>query len=181
MGRRIRGQPSADEAETAIDRDVVAIAENRDRQIDRRRHADFARLGLGELDRPAGIAVLVAELGRLALPVRRHSAGLDVLLLRPRVALARRSHQAGIDDLARHGDVAGGPQHCIEAINSGRIAPALVSLSRKSQIVRASGTRSDSPSPRKRMNDRRSLMRYSARSSDNVFTVWITRTLNIIT
>ena len=34
-----------------------------------------------------------------------------------------------------------------------------------SQIVRASGMRSDNPGPRKRMNDRRSLIRYSARSS----------------
>ena len=41
--------------------------------------------------------------------------------------------------------------------NSGLIASARVSFSRNSQIVRASGTRSDRPNPRNRMNDRRSL------------------------
>src|SRR4051812_20998411 len=58
---------------------------------------------------------------------------------------------------------------------------ARVSHSRKSQIVRASGTRSPSDSPRKRMNESRSLIRYSARSSDRLFAAWMTRILNIIT
>lgn len=40
--------------------------------------------------------------------------------------------------------------------NSVLIAPAFVNRSRNSQIVRASGTRSESPRPRKRMNESRS-------------------------
>src|SRR5580692_11196872 len=46
------------------------------------------------------------------------------------------------------------------------IAPAVVSFSRNIQIVRASGTQSSNPSPRNRINDSRSLMRNSARSSE---------------
>ncbi len=37
IGGRICGRPSADEAETAIDRDMVLIAKQRDYQIDWRR------------------------------------------------------------------------------------------------------------------------------------------------
>src|SRR5881398_278170 len=44
---------------------------------------------------------------------------------------------------------------------------ARVSASRKVQIVLASGTASDSPSSRKRMNESRSLIRNSVRSSDS--------------
>ena len=44
----------------------------------------------------------------------------------------------------------------------------LASFSRNSQIVRASGTRSDRPKPRNRMKDRRSLIRNSVRSSDRL-------------
>ena len=51
------------------------------------------------------------------------------------------------------------------------MAPAFVSFSRNNQIVRASGMRSDNPSPRKRMNDKRSLIRNSARSSERLFVV----------
>src|SRR6195256_1908181 len=50
---------------------------------------------------------------------------------------------------------------------------AFVSFFRNSQIVRASGTRSDNPNPRKRMKDSRSLIRNSVRSSERI--------LNIIT
>src|ERR1700730_13245746 len=61
------------------------------------------------------------------------------------------------------------------------MAPAFVSFSRNSQIIRASGTRSDNPNPRKRRNDSRSLIRNSARSSERLFVVLRTRILNIIT
>jgi hypothetical protein len=55
--------------------------------------------------------------------------------------------------------------------NKGPMAPAFVSFSRNSQIVRASGMRSDNLSLRKRMNDKRSLIRNSARSSERLFVV----------
>ena len=58
---------------------------------------------------------------------------------------------------------------------------ARVSASRKVQIVLASGTVSASPKPRKRMNDSRSRIRYSARSSDRLWLLCSTSTLNIST
>ena len=66
-------------------------------------------------------------------------------------------------------------------MNSASIAPAFVSRSRNAQMVFASGTLSVSPSPRKRMNESRSLIRNSARSSERLFCAWMTRILNIIT
>jgi hypothetical protein len=44
-------------------------------------------------------AILVPQLGRLGLPIRRYPALLDCLLLVVPIALARRRNQAGIDDL----------------------------------------------------------------------------------
>src|ERR1700756_785600 len=64
---------------------IPAIAENRDRQIDGRRRAVLFRLGLGKLHRPARVAILLAELGRLVFPVLRNKAFLDRLLLFVRV------------------------------------------------------------------------------------------------
>ena len=58
---------------------------------------------------------------------------------------------------------------------------ARVSASRKVQIVFASGTLSASDNPRKRMNDSRSLIRYSVRSSDSEWLACRIRTLNIST
>ena len=80
MRRGIADQPAADQPVPAIGVDVVLVAELGDRQIDQRRRAR-ARLGLGRLDGPAGIAVLLGELGRLVLPALRHPAVLDRLLL----------------------------------------------------------------------------------------------------
>src|SRR6516164_10883071 len=65
IGSRICGRPSADEAETAIDRDMGLIAKERDCQIDWRRRAILARFGLAEFDRPARVAILVPQLGRI--------------------------------------------------------------------------------------------------------------------
>ena len=44
IGGGVRRAPFANEAETAIERDVVLIAEHRNRQIDRRRRSILARL-----------------------------------------------------------------------------------------------------------------------------------------
>ncbi len=85
--------PFSDEAEAAVDGDVVTVAKGRDRQIDPRQRAVLTGFGLGELHRPARIAVLVPQLGRLVVPVMRHLAGLDGVLLGLCVALARRLHQ----------------------------------------------------------------------------------------
>jgi hypothetical protein len=109
-------RPLADEAEATVDRDVVLIAEDRNGQIDRRGRAVLFRFGLGELHRPAGIAVLRAEFGRLVLPILRDAAFLDCLLLFLRIALLGRGDQTGVDDLPRHGDVAGCAQRRVETV-----------------------------------------------------------------
>ena len=58
-GRCVARCPFADQAMTAIYRDMVLVAECRNRKIDLWR-ATLFRLGLGVFDRPAGIAFLLA-------------------------------------------------------------------------------------------------------------------------
>src|SRR6202171_1497812 len=118
-GCGVRRAPFANEAETAIERDVVLIAEDRNRQIDGRRRSILARLGLGVFDCPARVAILLAELRGLVFPVVGDAPVLDRLLLVLGVALTRSGDQARIDDLARHGDVSGLPKRCIEALERG--------------------------------------------------------------
>ena len=79
------------------------------------RRAVLARLGLGELHRPARVAVLLPQLGRLLRPALRDAAGLDRRLLGLGVALLRRRHDRGVDDLPAHGEIAGLPQRGVEA------------------------------------------------------------------
>src|SRR5262245_64515653 len=76
IGSGVCGCPSTNEAETAIDRDMVLIAKKRYCQIDWRRRAILARFGLAEFDRPARVALLVPQLGRLDLPIRRYQPSL---------------------------------------------------------------------------------------------------------
>jgi hypothetical protein len=59
----------------AVDADVVFVAEGWDREIDAR-CAVRARLGLGVFDRPARVAVLLAQLGQLVRPCGRDAACL---------------------------------------------------------------------------------------------------------
>ena len=91
------------------------IAKNRYRQIDRWR-AILARLGLGELERPTCVAILLARFRGLVLPAVRHPPFLDRRLLFIGVALARRRDQARVNDLTRHGDVTGLPKRRIKAL-----------------------------------------------------------------
>src|ERR1700730_2634289 len=115
VSSRVGRRPFADEAETAIDRDVILIAEDRDCKIDGWRGTVCGRLSLGELHRPSGVAILLPQLGGLVLPAVGNAPLLDRFLLFLRVALARRGDQAGVDDLARHSDVARFPQCRVEA------------------------------------------------------------------
>lgn len=71
----------------AVGRDVVLVAEGRDGNVDRRLGAVLLRLGLGKLDRPTRVAILVSEFDRPFLPSRRDAPGLDLLLLTLSVAL----------------------------------------------------------------------------------------------
>ena len=83
-----------------VDAKGVLGAEDRDGEVDRRDGAVQRRLRLVELDRPAGVPVLVAELGGSALPLGRNPSGLDLGLLGRGVALARRRKQGRVGNLA---------------------------------------------------------------------------------
>lgn len=90
-----------DQTEAAIDGDVVLVAECRNGEVDGRHRAILLRLCLGELDRPACVAVLVPQLRGLALPGLRYLSGLDVGFLRLRIALTQRGNKSfgnGITD-----------------------------------------------------------------------------------
>lgn len=107
---RLRGgghRALPDEAETPVDRDMGFVAEHR--QGDPRQGRPIGTVAdlAADLQRPAGIDVLLRRLVRLVRPdLLRRLAGLDRFLLAVVVALLRRRHQRGIDDLARHRDVA---------------------------------------------------------------------------
>ncbi len=83
----VRRRPLADQAEAAVDRDVVLVAERRDGEIDCREAAVLSWLGLRVFHRPARVAILLGELGGLVLPARGNPAFLDRRFLLDRVAL----------------------------------------------------------------------------------------------
>ena len=157
----------------AVDADVVLVTERWDREIDTG-HTIVARLGLGVFDRPACVAVLLPQLGWLLRPLRRDAALLDLALLAIGVALLR---AATIVASMIWPPIARNPaaeSAASKRLNRTSIAGlprnlARVSASRKVQIVLASGTVPARPSPRKRMNDSRSRIRYSVRSSDRLW------------
>ena len=183
IGGGVGRLPFADQAEAAVDRDMVLVAEGRDGDVDRRRGAVRPLLRLGELHRPARVAILLAQLGGLVLPGLRNAAFLDRLLLllaccaasAPRRASRRRSARAWRCSPSA-------AQRRVEAREQ-RLDRAR--LGRASRGTARSCARPEpdrpSPRPRNRMNDRRSLIRNSARSSDRLLAAWMTRTLNIIT
>ncbi len=83
---------------TPVDADVVLVAEGGHGDVDARRTI-IGGFRLGELHRPARVAILLRELGRLVLPVCRDAAGPDVGLLAIGVALLGGGHDGGVDDL----------------------------------------------------------------------------------
>ena len=64
-----------------IDRSMDFVAKSRNAQIALLRLSIFINLGLGELDCPAGILILLAQLCGLFFPLIRHLAHLDISLL----------------------------------------------------------------------------------------------------
>src|SRR5690349_21575039 len=105
MRRGIGRRPAADQSVPTIDRDMVLVAERRDRDVDLR-YAIFARLGLAELHRPACIAILLAQFRRTLRPLPRDASRLDLSLLSFGVALLRRGDDRGINDLPAHREIA---------------------------------------------------------------------------
>lgn len=106
--RRVGGLALADEAEGPTDRDAALVAEARDRDVDPR-FAIGHGPGLGELQRPARIRILLRGPGRLIRPDRAGLlARLDRILLSLGVALLGSGHQRRIDDLPPSADLSTG-------------------------------------------------------------------------
>ena len=150
-----------------VDRYVILVAERRNGQIDRWQRAVLARLGPGVFDRPASIAILLRQFRRLVLPAVGNTPVLDRFFS----AIVLRCFGAATivastiwPDRARKPEAR---KAASKRRNSPSIAAASFSASRNVQIVLASGTASARLSPRNRMNDSRSLIRYSARSSES--------------
>ena len=101
----IGGFGAADNAVSPIDGDMAFIAEEGNGDVGLRGPI-FSRFGLGELHRPADVAVLLAQLRRLLLLGFRNLARLDGGLLPVRIALFGRRYQRCIDDLAANGQIA---------------------------------------------------------------------------
>ena len=95
VARRIGDRPAADQTVPSVNADVVLIAKGRDRKIDARR-AVLAQLGLGVLDRPARVTVILTQFGGLVRPFRWNAPFLDVALLAVGVALLRRGDDRGM-------------------------------------------------------------------------------------
>lgn len=94
MRGRVRRRPIADQPMSPVDRDVIFVAKSRNSQIDARRLV-LARAGLGVFNRPAGVAILLGELGRLLIPILWNTLFLDRLFLSARVALLGRGDNRG--------------------------------------------------------------------------------------
>src|SRR4030088_2823979 len=135
-------------------------------QIVRLVHVDMVLVAVEALVillRPARVLVLLGILGRPLLPSFRRLAGLDRLVLLLRVALLGHRHDRGVDDLAA--------SRCWpKRANSLSISPPSINAYRNSQIVVASGTGSSISRSRKRMNEKRSPIRYSVCSSERLCT-----------
>jgi hypothetical protein len=72
-------------------------------------------LGLGVFHRPACIAILLPQLGRLVLPAVRDASLFERLFLGLTVALLGRRDDGRIDQLAGHGQIASIAQRLVEA------------------------------------------------------------------
>lgn len=127
------------------------LAKGRNGQITLRRFVLLLPLCLGELHRPARIAILLSQLGRLALPFFGNLACLDGGLLGLRIALLRCRRKDCIDDLPAHRQIVGRLNGMIEVSNSLSSALVAISASRKFHSVLASGNASPGPSPQKRI------------------------------
>ncbi len=146
----------------AIDRGMVLVAEGGNGDVALLRLSLLGDLGLGELHRPARVAVLLAQLGGLLLPLIRNLARLDVGLLGIAIALLRRRHDRGVDDLPAHRQIASLGEVLVEA---GEQVLHRAGLREKlAEQPDRLGIRNPSPSPRprKRMNESRSWIWNSA-------------------
>ena len=183
VGRGVGDREAADQAVPAVDAEVVLVAEHRD-QRSRPVAALRARSPAAERLRPRLIVQRPSRvhLGALGLrPGRGHRAGLDRrLLVRGEPRPARLDH-GRIHDLPAHREVAGGAQRGIEPLEQPLDRARLGQLLAVQPDRLGVRHRSSSASPRKRMNESRSRIWYSVWSSDSVYSVCSTRTLNIST
>jgi len=142
----------------AVDRDVLLVAESGDGDVDPERFI-LRWLGFRIFDRPARLAVFLREFGRLLLSILGNTPFLDRLFP---LSVLRCLGVATIVASTICSLIAKKPASRNAASNLWNKASAVFAFfnaSRKAQILLASGTASEIPRPRKRMNDRRSLIR----------------------
>src|SRR5215217_7315623 len=145
------------------------------------------RLGPGPLQGPAGIPILLGQPLGLVLPAFWDVARFDRLLLRIRVALLGADHNGGVHNLARHGQVPfclqgridGGEQALDRARPRQLLAEEPDGFGIWNRMLQPEPKKAHGP--RKRMNERRSRIWNSVASSERVYRVWSTTTLNIST
>lgn len=130
------------------------VAEGRNGDVDPGR-AVGGGLGLGELDRPTRVHILLCRLGRLVGPdIPSAGAGLDRLLLAIGVALARRRHQGGVDDLPRHRQIAGLVETDEQPVQSLGADQGLAEIPQRVGVRhRVAGTKTAEPHPAQAVAD----------------------------
>jgi hypothetical protein len=162
---------------SAVDADMVLVAKGRDRDIGPL-CAVLGRLGLPKLDRPTRIAVLLAQFRGFGFP---SLGGMQPSLIAFFLASVLRCFGAATIVASRKPAWASAASKRLNKISIAGLPSTIVRVSalRKFQIEFASGTQSASVSPRNRMNDKRSLIRYSVCSSESEWLACRIRTLNI--
>src|SRR5215217_1016926 len=189
VGCCVRDREPPHEAVGSIDADVVLVAKHRDGNLDPPLPRGLGgRLGPGPLQGPAGIPILLGQPLGLVLPAFWDVARFDRLLLRIRVALLGADHNGGVHNLARHGQV----PFCLQ----GRIEGGEQALDRAGprQLLAEEPdglgiwNRMLQPEPKKAHEreavadlTRRAAKQNSVASSERVYRVWSTTTLNIST
>ena len=98
----------------AVDADMALVAVDRRGDLHHQRAVGLS-LAPPPLQGPAPVAVLLAQLRRVRRPVLRDPAGLEVGLLRVRVALPRRRDDRGVDHLPAHREVSAVAKMRVEA------------------------------------------------------------------
>src|SRR5215213_6083252 len=172
VGCCVRDREPPHEAVGSIDADVVLVAKHRDGNLDPPLPRGLGGgLGPGPLQGPAGIPILLGQPLGLVLPASwagpasllgwscQPSGMWPALIACCSASVLRCLGQTTMEASTIGPDMARYPSAFRAAstvANKPSIAPARVSCSRKSQTVLASGTGCSSPSPRKRMNERRS-------------------------
>ena len=121
---RVSHREVADEAMLAIDTEMVLVTEDRDHELGAR--SGLASALAAALDGPAAVDIHLRPL-RLR-PTFGYGAALDGRLLAPAEPGPARLDDGGVHDLPAHRQIAGVPQHRIEALEQALHGPGAAQL-----------------------------------------------------